>query len=284
MKLSLDGGNVVPSAGAKLGARKRMGTTSYSREKSSLYSLKVLCIARTMPAEYMAYIAPRSHDEDEGGDPPVDRRPRMLPDQCKGSGKRGESKRKALKKSFKQNGYRKLEIVFVAKDQKTFKLVGQYGANFSSFVGELIKEIPHYYDSWEKVPPSDKAPLIPRLQTYFDLPPHLNDETVIKINGEDKTVGSLVRAGLQRDFARRYSDNKCKFKDKWFNKKTIEQVRQEKPPKWKAGDAQWQKLVEFWSDPDRMKQSERNAANRAKNKVTTHQGSKSFAQGRHEFV
>nr|GFC95792.1 hypothetical protein [Tanacetum cinerariifolium] len=65
---------------------------------------------------------------------------------------------------------------------------------------------------------------------------------------------------------------------------TIEQARQEKPPKWKAGDAQWQKLIDFWSDPNRMKQSERNAANKAKNKVTTHQGSKSFAQGRHEFV
>nr|GEW68333.1 hypothetical protein [Tanacetum cinerariifolium] len=62
---------------------------------------------------------------------------------------------------------------------------------------------------------------------------------------EDKTVGSLVRAGLQMDFARRYRDNKCKFKDKWFNKKTVEQARQEKPPKWKAGDAQWQKLIDF---------------------------------------
>nr|GFA79773.1 hypothetical protein [Tanacetum cinerariifolium] len=44
------------------------------------------------------------------------------------------------------------------------------------------------------------------------------------------------------------------------------------------------KLVDYWSDPDRMKQSYRNAVNKAKNKVTTHQGSKSFAQGRHEFV
>ncbi|GKC27040.1 hypothetical protein Tco_1034334, partial [Tanacetum coccineum] len=65
--------------------------------------------------------------------------------------------------------------------------------------------------------------------TYFDLQPHLNGETVIKINGEDKTVGSLVRAGLQRDFARRYSNNKCKFKDKWFNKKMVEQAKLEKP-------------------------------------------------------
>nr|GFA43335.1 hypothetical protein [Tanacetum cinerariifolium] len=79
--------------------------------------------------------------------------------------------------------------------------------------------------------------------------------------------GILVKAGLQRDFARRYTDNKCKFKDKWFNKKAVEQARQEKQSKWKAGDAQWQKHVDFWSDPDQMKQYERNAANRAKNKV-----------------
>nr|GEW91547.1 hypothetical protein [Tanacetum cinerariifolium] len=41
----------------------------------------------------MACIAPWSHDEDAGGDPPDDQRPRMLPHQCEGSGRRGESKR-----------------------------------------------------------------------------------------------------------------------------------------------------------------------------------------------
>ncbi|GJU97023.1 putative pumilio homolog 8, chloroplastic [Tanacetum coccineum] len=90
----------------------------------------------------MACIAPRLHGEDAGGDPPDDQRPMMLPHQCEGLGKRGESKHKALKKAFKQNGYSKLEIVFEAKDQKAFKPVGRYGANFSSYVGELIKEIP----------------------------------------------------------------------------------------------------------------------------------------------
>nr|GEZ05594.1 hypothetical protein [Tanacetum cinerariifolium] len=115
----------------------------------------------------MACVAPRSHGGDAGGDPPDDRQPRLLLHQCEGSGKRGESKHKALKKAFKQNGYRKLEIVFEAKDQKTFK--------------------------------------------------------------------------------------------------------PEKPPKWKAGDAQWQKLIDFWSDPNRMKQSDRYAANRAKNKFEENQ-------------
>nr|GEV46499.1 hypothetical protein [Tanacetum cinerariifolium] len=155
----------------------------------------------------MACVAPRSRGGDAGGDLPNDRQPRLLPHQCKG-----------VKKAFKQNGYRKLEIVFEAKDQKTFKPVGQYGANFSSYVGELIKEIPQYYDLWEKLPLMDKASLIPRLLTYFDLLPHLNDETVIKINGKEKKVGSLVRAGLQMDFARRYSDNKLTRQFPFFHK------------------------------------------------------------------
>ncbi|GKD10493.1 hypothetical protein Tco_1190178 [Tanacetum coccineum] len=42
----------------------------------------------------MACIAPRLHGEDAGGDPPDDQRPMMLPHQCEGSRKRGESKHK----------------------------------------------------------------------------------------------------------------------------------------------------------------------------------------------
>ncbi|GKD06790.1 hypothetical protein Tco_1181764, partial [Tanacetum coccineum] len=44
------------------------------------------------------FLAPRSHGGDAGGDPPGDRRTRMLPHQCEGSGKRREIKHKALKR------------------------------------------------------------------------------------------------------------------------------------------------------------------------------------------
>nr|GEY77393.1 hypothetical protein [Tanacetum cinerariifolium] len=69
----------------------------------------------------MAYVALQSHNGDAGGDPPDDQRPRILPHQCQGSVKHEESKHKALKKAFKQNSNHKPEIVFEAKDQKTFK-------------------------------------------------------------------------------------------------------------------------------------------------------------------
>ncbi|GJV14445.1 Myc-type, basic helix-loop-helix domain-containing protein [Tanacetum coccineum] len=46
---------------------------------------------------------------------------------------------------------------------------------------------------------------------------------------------------------------------------------------------EWNKLVDWWSHPDRVARSLQNAANRAKNTILTHQGKKSFAQGRNEY-
>ena len=88
-----------------------------------------------------------------------------------------------------------------------------------------------------------------------------------------------------KDFSDRYSDNIYKFKKRWLTKAgSIEAARRMKPPKWKAGDDAWQKLIDFRARPDRLEQSERNSKNISKNKVTTYQGSKSFTQGRYEFV
>ncbi|GKA38258.1 acidic leucine-rich nuclear phosphoprotein 32 family member A [Tanacetum coccineum] len=58
------------------------------------------------------------------------------------------------------------------------------------------------------------------------------------------------------------------------------------PPKKVWGDRtedEWNKLVDWWSHPDRVARSLQNAANRAKNTILTHQGKKSFAQGRNEY-
>ncbi|GJY97245.1 hypothetical protein Tco_0514155 [Tanacetum coccineum] len=46
---------------------------------------------------------------------------------------------------------------------------------------------------------------------------------------------------------------------------------------------EWNNLVDWWSHPDRVARSLQNAANRAKNTILTHQGKKSFAQGRNEY-
>ncbi|GJT07213.1 hypothetical protein Tco_0841675 [Tanacetum coccineum] len=109
------------------------------------YPVANLRLAQFATSVHMACVAPRSHGGDAGGDQPDDRRPRSLSYQCQGSGKRGESKHTTLKKAFKQNGNRKLEIVFEAKDQKTFKpIVNEVNKILNSepldpFSGETIK-------------------------------------------------------------------------------------------------------------------------------------------------
>ncbi|GJV70753.1 acidic leucine-rich nuclear phosphoprotein 32 family member A [Tanacetum coccineum] len=119
---------------------------------------------------------------------------------------------------------------------------------------------------------------------YFNLRSHLNDETTIMVNGKKKTIGSMVHAGLRKDFQDRYSDNKFKFKRRHFTKQpTVKDARDNKPSGWQLGDDEWQKLIDYWLNPKQMAKSTKNAQNRSKNKTPTYQGSKSYAQGRHEF-
>ncbi|GKE76286.1 hypothetical protein Tco_1542406, partial [Tanacetum coccineum] len=116
------------------------------------------------------------------------------------------------------------------------------------------------YESWEKLPEADKASIIPSLEGYFDLRPHLNDETVITVNGKKKTIGSMVHAGLKKDFQDRYSDNKSKLKREHFNKqKTVKVATDNKPSGWQLEDDEWQKLIDYWLEPKRMAKSAKNA-------------------------
>ncbi|GKC85913.1 hypothetical protein Tco_1141630, partial [Tanacetum coccineum] len=67
---------------------------------------------------------------------------------------------------------------------------------------------------------------------------------------------------------------------------SAEEARNHLPPKKVWGDRtedEWNKLVHWWSHPDRVARSLQNAANRAKNTILTHQGKKSFGQGRNDI-
>ena len=46
------------------------------------------------------------------------------------------------------------------------------------------------------------------LQGYFDLQPHLDDHTIIKIGNKVHTVGSLIGAGLESSFKKQWKDKK----------------------------------------------------------------------------
>ncbi|GJU93047.1 Myc-type, basic helix-loop-helix domain-containing protein [Tanacetum coccineum] len=65
-----------------------------------------------------------------------------------------------------------------------------------------------------------------------------------------------------------------------------ERAKNHPPPPKVWGDRtqdEWNELVDWWSHPNRVSRSLQNAANRSKNTIITHQGKKSFAQGRNEY-
>ena len=96
-----------------------------------------------------------------------------------------------------------------------------------------------------------------------------------------------MKQGLAQQMRKSYRGFKNKFKKKWFDiYETPAEARQNPPPEshWTRGLDEWQKLVDWWAKPARMARAAKNAENRSKCKITTHQGSKSFARGRHEFV
>ncbi|GJR73931.1 hypothetical protein Tco_0086296 [Tanacetum coccineum] len=197
-------------------------------------------------AEMAISVAPSYHGGDAGGDPP-ERPNGLLPHQCAGSGQRGPTTLQALKTAYKKNNNKRLEVEFDYKDQKTFRPVGGYSSNLISLIGNLVKNLPLDYDTWEQILETTRVSILPELQGGFNLEPHLNDQTMIRVGKTDKTVGSMVELGLLQS------------------------------------QAAWEKQVDWWDDPKRVEKVTKNAENRSKKRTATYQGSKSFAQGRHEY-
>ncbi|GKD46167.1 hypothetical protein Tco_1270812 [Tanacetum coccineum] len=181
---------------------------------------------RLMLYQMVLSVAPSYHGGDAGGDPP-ERLNRLLPHQCEGSGQRGPTTLQALKTAYRKNDN------IMLKDQ---------------------------------IPETARVSILPELKGWFDLEPHLNDQTKIRVGKTDKTVGRMVKLGLLQ--------------------KSIKEANEHMPSKddWKKGQATWEKQVDWWADPKRVEKLAKNAENRAKKRTSTYQGSKSFALGRHEYA
>ncbi|GJU93048.1 hypothetical protein Tco_1317804 [Tanacetum coccineum] len=109
------------------------------------------------------------------------------------SGQRGPTTLQALKTAYKKNNNKRLEAGFDYKDQKTFRPVGGFSSNLVSLIGNLVKNLPLDYDTWEQIPETARVSILPELKGWFNLEPHLNDQTMIRVGKKDKTVGSMRR-------------------------------------------------------------------------------------------
>ncbi|GJU70890.1 acidic leucine-rich nuclear phosphoprotein 32 family member A [Tanacetum coccineum] len=233
----------------------------------------------------MACVFPRSHGGDAGGSPP--RRPnRPVPAQCESSNLRIETGNASLRRAFRQNGQRPLTIGFDYGDLGTFHPTGDYSSMLNSLMGETVKYLPLACE-WEEIPEAYKAHIFPTLESYFDLASWYNNQDKVVMGNNVYTVGDRVKLGLQLKLRILWRKNKQRIKADHFTRYgSAEEARNHLPPKKVWGDRtedEWNNLVDWWSHPDRVARSLQNAANRAKNTILTHQGKKSFAQGRNEY-
>ncbi|GJX08488.1 Myc-type, basic helix-loop-helix domain-containing protein [Tanacetum coccineum] len=233
----------------------------------------------------MACVFPRSHGGDAGGSPP--RRPnRPVPAQCESSNLRIETGNASLRRAFRQNDQRPLTIGFDYGDLGTFHPTGDYASMLNSLMGETVRYLPLACE-WEEIPEAYKAHIFPTLESYFDLASWYNNQDKVVMGNNVYTVGDRVKLGLQLKLRILWRKNKQRIKADHFTRYgSAEEARNHLPPKKVWGDRtedEWNNLVDWWSHPDRVARSLQNAANRAKNTILTHQGKKSFAQGRNEY-
>ncbi|GKB41416.1 acidic leucine-rich nuclear phosphoprotein 32 family member A [Tanacetum coccineum] len=230
----------------------------------------------------MACVAPRSHGGDAGGSPP--RRP--VPAQCQSSMLRLETGNASLRKAFRENNKQPLQLGFDYADLGTFHPLGNFASMLNSLMGETVRPLPLACE-WEEIPEAFKAHIYPTLESYFNLAEWYNNQDKVVVGSNVYTVGERVRLGLELKLRLLWRKNKNRIKaDHYTKHDSPDEAKNHPPPPRVWGDRtqdEWNELVDWWSHPNRVSRSLQNAANRAKNTILTHQGKKSFAQGRNEY-
>ncbi|GJS72848.1 F-box domain containing protein [Tanacetum coccineum] len=235
----------------------------------------------------------RSHGGDGGGD---DRPPsHVVPTGCggcfanKGKGKRKpnlggrgagrlNTRDKTRNLSLKEIAVAKgpVPINFEQGDKQTLNPLGPHAAHWSNYIGEVVRSVPLYYPSWEKVPKERKAAIISEIGTLFDLRPHM-----------DSSRWTEISEGINMHLQKAYNTNKASFKAKhWKADPTtgtydVEAIRRARPEEITA--AEWDKYIKFWNDPKNLARAAQNRLNRQKSVVTSRQGSRSLARLRDEM-
>ncbi|GJW07396.1 hypothetical protein Tco_1569819 [Tanacetum coccineum] len=241
--------------------------------------------------EKMADVA-RAHGGDGGGEDPS--RPPPTSFGCAGCFiNRGKGKRKpnlggvkagrktrertrnqVLKDAVAANKGRPIEIGFEDRADNTVVPIGPYSTQWGNYFGEMIRSIPLYHPSWQKVPAGDKARLMATLGSTYNLEPHMRSERWPRIEGY-----------IQAQFGKSYNTNKATLKrEHWIRDPEtgaydLDRIRRGKPDEYT--DDEWEKYINFWNDPANAQRAETNRLNRSKSTVVSRHGSRSIPLTRH---
>ncbi|GJX85082.1 F-box domain containing protein [Tanacetum coccineum] len=169
-----------------------------------------------------------------------------------------------------------VSIQFDVGDKQTLNPLGPHAAQWSNYIREVIRSVPLYYPSWEKVPKERKAALISNIGTLFDLRPHM-----------ESPRWTDIYEGINMHLQKAYNTNKASFKAKHWRVDPqtgtydVEAIRQGRPEEITADE--WDKYIRFWNDPKNLARAAQNRQNRQKSVVISRQGSRSLARLRDEM-
>ncbi|GJU31172.1 hypothetical protein Tco_1174761 [Tanacetum coccineum] len=228
----------------------------------------------------------RGHGGDGGGD---DRPPsHHIPTGCGGClGNRGKGTRKpnlggrragrqhtrqetrnlGLKAITDKSG--PVSIRFEFGDRETLMPLGEHAAHWANYLGELVRELPLHYPSWRQVPAEQKAGVMARIGTQFDMRPHMESDR-----------WPLIYAAIQQHLQKIYNGKKAALKERhWIPDSDgtydLERIRLSRPSH--ISEVNWDAQIAFWNDPKNRARATQNKQNRAKSKVVCRQGSRSIA-------
>ncbi|GJV69211.1 hypothetical protein Tco_1484720 [Tanacetum coccineum] len=131
--------------------------------------------------------------------------------------------------------------------------LGDHAAQWDNYLGELVREFPLHHPSWRQVPPEQKAGVVAKIGTQFDLRTHMESDRWPKIY-----------AGIQQHLQKLYNGKKDALKERYWvpnedGTYDVERIRRGHPVHIFATN--WDEQIAFWNDPKNLARAAQNKKN-----------------------
>ncbi|GJV68936.1 hypothetical protein Tco_1484445 [Tanacetum coccineum] len=132
-------------------------------------------------------------------------------------------------------------------------------ATEANYLGELVRELPLHHPSWRQVAPEQKAGVMAKIGTQFDMRPHMESDR-----------WPQIYAAIQQHLQKIYNGMKDTLKERYWIPDSdgtydLERIRQTRPSH--ISEVDWDAQIAFWNDPKNPAQAAQNKKNRAKSKM-----------------
>nr|GEU93108.1 hypothetical protein [Tanacetum cinerariifolium] len=94
-------------------------------------------------------------------------------------------------------------VRFEFGDRETPMPLGDHAAHWANYIGVLVRELPLHYPSWRQMPPERKAGVMEKIETQFDLCPHMESDR-----------WPQIYAGIQQHLQKIYNGKKTALNER----------------------------------------------------------------------